>query len=273
MTWVLRSFIIILFIITRHKGLVERSIPTIAGAPIELCKVYNNIFYKNAIGTTTASTSADFYITGGNARDFRNNILQFASSQYLTNNSSSNSIGSTAANNLFAVNPLFVSEPNLLGPDGIGGTADDGFRLQRTSPAVNAGTYSSAPSFDILSNSRYTFFDIGAYEFQPKEACPDNRYIADVPNEAGTYYAGIQGSITVGLPEPPDTPRVSAEQATTPIGDGHITSIGTVVTGTSVVYDASRSITLLPGFQAQTGATFRTNLKGCPFFESSPVQK
>ena len=149
---------------------MERSIPTIAGAPIELCKVYNNIFYKNAIGTTTASTSADFYITGGNARDFRNNILQFASSQYLTNNSSSNSIGSTAANNLFAVNPLFVSEPNLLGPDGIGGTADDGFRLQRTSPAVNAGTYSSAPSFDILSNSRYTFFDIGAYEFQPKEA-------------------------------------------------------------------------------------------------------
>ena len=166
--------------------------PGIAGAPIDINRTYNNIFYKNAIGTNTTTTYADFFIER-NGRDFRNNILQFASSQYPLNNTP-NGIGATAANNLFAINPLFVSEINLPGPDNKGGTADDGFRLQRTSPAVNAGIYSSAPSFDILSNSRYSFFDIGAYEFQPSEACPDIRYVGDVPIEAGTYYAGSTGS-------------------------------------------------------------------------------
>lgn len=243
--------------------------PGIAGAPIDINRTYNNLFYKNAIGTNTASTYADFFIER-NGRDFKNNILQFTSSYYPLNKDP-NGIGATAAGNLFAVNPLFAGELNLLGPDGIGGTADDGFRLQRTSPAVNAGTYSSAPSFDILSNSRYTFFDIGAYEFQPKEACPDNRYIGDVPIESGTYYAGSTGSFPASVTEPINNQRISALEGILAMGDGHITSAGTVATATSVVFDASKSITLLPGFQTQAGALFRTNLQGCPFFESSSL--
>lgn len=243
--------------------------PGIAGAPIDINRSYNNIFYKNAIGTNTTTTYADFFIER-NGRDFRNNIMQFSSSQYPLNNTP-NGIGATAANNLFAVNPLFVSEINLPGPDNKAGTADDGFRLQRTSPAVNAGIYSSAPSFDILSNSRYSFFDIGAYEFQPKEACPDNRYVGDVPIEAGTYYAGSTGSFPASIPEPAKNQRIGAAEGIMAMGDGHITSAGTVTAATSVVFDASKSITLLPGFQAQTGATFRTNLQGCPFFEGGSV--
>lgn len=236
--------------------------PHLAGAFIELCKVYNNIFYKNAIGTNTTSTHADFYITGGNGREFKNNILQFASSQYPTNNSSSNSIGPTAANNLFAVNPLFANEIDLPGPDLLGGTPDDGLRLQRTSSAINVGSNSILiPSDDILSNQRYSIPDIGAYEFQPREACPEYRHIADVPIETGTHYAGFQSFIGSGTPELSKSLRVGATAA---FGDGYITSSGTVATGTSVVFDAAKSVTLLPGFQTQSGATFRTNLQGCP---------
>lgn len=243
----------------------------IAGVPIELCKVYNNIFYKNAIGTNTASTYADFYITGGNARNFRNNILQFASSQYPTNNSSSNSIGSTAANNLFAVNPLFANETNLLGNNMIGGTADDGLRLKSASPAVNTGISTLTPSSDILGNSRYSSYDIGAYEFQPKEACPDIRYVGEAPIEAGTYFAGSLGSFPASVPAPAKNLRTGGSEAILAVGDGHITSDGTVATGTLVVFDASKSIILLPGFQVQSGAVFRTNLQGCSFFDTSAL--
>lgn len=225
--------------------------PGIAGVPIDINKTYNNIFYKNAIGTNTTTIYADFFIER-NGRDFKNNILQFAASQYPLDKTP-NGIGATAANNLFAVNPLFVNETNLLGPDLIGGTTDDGLRLQRTSPAVDAGTYALAPSFDILNNLRYLVFDIGAYEFQPKEACPDNRYITDVPIEAGTHYAGRQDRFGFL------------------IGDGNITALGTVATGTNVVFDASKSVTLLPGFETQSGAVFRTSLQGCITFEATPV--
>lgn len=238
--------------------------PHIAGGFIDLCKVYNNIFYKNAIGTNTTSTYADFYITGGgNGRDFRNNILQFASSQYPINNSTSSSIGPTAVNNLFAVNPLFASETDLLGPDLMGGTPDDGLRLQKTSPAVNVGTSSYTPSTDIIGNNRYSIYDIGAYEFQPQEACPEFRFEGDVPIEAGTYYAGTS-ALSISTSEPKSNQRISGIEATKAFDDGYITSSGTVATGTSVVFDAAKGVTLLPGFQTQSGATFRTNLQGCP---------
>ena len=236
--------------------------PGIADAPIDINRSYNNIFYKNAISTNTSTIYADFFIER-NGRDFKNNILQFASAQYPLNNTP-NGIGTTSSGNLFAVNPLFANENNLLGLDGIGGTADDGLRLQKTSPAINAGTYSYSPSNDILSNFRYLAYDMGAYEFHPKEACPDIRYIADVPIEAGIHYAGTSGSFVAGPAQPTKNQRIGAAMA---IGDGYITAIGTVASSTSVVFDASKSITLLPGFQAQSGSVFRTNLQGCSFFE------
>lgn len=245
--------------------------PGIAGAPIDINRSYNNIFYKNAIGTNTTATYADFFIER-NGRDFKNNILQFASSQYPLNNTS-NGIGASSSGNLFAVNPLFADETDLVGPDGLGGTPDDGFRLRSNSPAVNAGTSSYVPSNDILSNNRYLFFDIGAYEFQPKEACPDHRYVGDVPIEAGTYYAGVSGSFVTNIPEPAKNQRSGAANALMDLGEGHITSDGTVAAATTVVFDASKSVTLLPGFQTQTGAVFRTNLQGCPFFEETSLPK
>ncbi len=188
--------------------------------------------------------------------------MQFAATQYSLGNVSGNGIGASASGNLFAVNPLFVSETDLLGPDLIGGTPDDGLRLQRTSPAINVGSNSIwIPSEDILSNQRYSISDIGAYEFQPREACPEYRHIADVPIDTGTHFAGFQSFIETSTPEPSKSLRVGATAA---FGDGYITSSGTVATGTSVVFDAAKSVTLLPGFQTQLGATFRTNLQGCP---------
>ena len=55
------------------------------------------------------------------------------------------------------------------------------------------------------------------------------------------------------------------------LGDGNITALGTVATGTNVVFDASKSVTLLPGFETQSGAVFRTNLQGCITFEAPPL--
>ena len=241
--------------------------PLIAGTFIDINRVYNNIFYKNAIITDVATPFADICVDAGNGRDFKNNILQLVSSQYPSNNSSPSSIGPAAAGNQFVANPLFANETNLLGIDGIAGTTDDGLRLQKTSSAINAGTYSFSPSNDILNNIRYLAYDIGAYEFQPKEACPDIRYIADVPIEAGTYYAGTTGFFTASE----KNQRIASPNATMASGDGHIIAVGTVASSTNVVFDASKSITLLPGFQAQSGAVFRTKLQGCSFFEGASI--
>ena len=217
--------------------------PGIAGLPIDINKTHNCIFYKNAIGTNTAGTYADFFIER-NGREFKNNLLQFTSSSYPLNNTPGG-IGATAADNLFAVNPLFRNESSPAGPDLIGATDDDGLALQRTSPAVNAGRYITAFSFDILGNNRYLPYDIGAYEWLPKEACAPYRYIADVPVEPGTHYAGTLSAT------------------------GNITAVGTIAAGAPVVFDASSSITLMPGFKTQAGAVFNTNLQGCPGSETS----
>ena len=53
---------------------------------------------------------------------------------YLANNPNN-----PGPNDLIGVDPMFVNPSNLLGPDGVMGTADDGFRLQPGSPACGAG--------------------------------------------------------------------------------------------------------------------------------------
>ncbi len=60
-------------------------------------------------------------------------------------------------------NPLFVNLADADGADNIFMTADDGLRLQCTSPAIGAGT-GSTPLVDILNLTRTVPLDVGAYE-------------------------------------------------------------------------------------------------------------
>lgn len=60
-------------------------------------------------------------------------------------------------------NPLFTNLADADGADNIFLTADDGLRLQCSSPAIGAGS-GTIPTVDILNLSRTATIDIGAYE-------------------------------------------------------------------------------------------------------------
>lgn len=64
--------------------------------------------------------------------------------------------------------PRFFEPTNVLGVDGLAGTADDGLRLKGCSPALNAGTNTGVTAQDIVGNTRVfnTTVDMGAYELQ-----------------------------------------------------------------------------------------------------------
>lgn len=128
------------------------------------------------------------------------------------------------------IDPQFVSNTNLAGPDNIFRTGDDGLALRRTSPAINAGQ--SPNDGDFLSNSFSSLPSLGAYEFMPKYACVGFRHVADNPIEAGTH-----------------------------ISYDKLTANGTVGSSTYVVFEANNQITLLPGFSTQNSAVFRADIK------------
>lgn len=64
------------------------------------------------------------------------------------------------------VNPQFLSPLNAIGADNCWLTADDGFIPQSSSPLINAGTLTGAPSTDIRDSLRTGNPDIGAYEYK-----------------------------------------------------------------------------------------------------------
>lgn len=88
---------------------------------------------------------------------------------------------------LISTDPMFVDPSNVKGPDNIWGTADDGLRLQSTSPAIDVvgdnslpfdtndldqdGDTTEALSLDIAGNARKqgNAMDLGAYEFNSSE--------------------------------------------------------------------------------------------------------
>jgi parallel beta-helix repeat protein len=121
----------------------------------------NNIFWGNKIGTDATVQGADYYNNNG-TNTFNNNILQLASSNYI---GFSYDLG-TAANNIFATDPLFVNTADIDGADNIHRTADDGLRLQTGSPAIDAGDPAiTTPLTDITGATRGAVpFDLGAYE-------------------------------------------------------------------------------------------------------------
>jgi parallel beta-helix repeat protein len=126
----------------------------------------NNIFWANKTGSDATIQSADYYADGTNGNTFKNNILQLAASNYPVSNTGNYAIGTSATDNIFATNPLFVNAADPDGADNIWRTADDGLRLACGSPAYNTGTNTDAPATDILGTARPQFstVDMGAYE-------------------------------------------------------------------------------------------------------------
>lgn len=62
------------------------------------------------------------------------------------------------------IDPLFINTANVIGPDNIWITADDGLALQPCSLCIAAGNTVGAPATDILGNIRPTPPSMGAYE-------------------------------------------------------------------------------------------------------------
>jgi hypothetical protein len=114
--------------------------------------VTNNIVVSNngtGIVTETDGTCTETYQS-----TFLNNLLYGNMAAYGIK--SSNTVSGTVT-----LAPLFVNFVS----SGSGGD----YHLQSTSPAINAGTPTGAPSYDLDGYSRPydRAFDIGAYEYHP----------------------------------------------------------------------------------------------------------
>lgn len=78
-------------------------------------------------------------------------------------------LGIDGGGNIMA-DPLFMDAAHPAGADGLWRTADDGLMLRTKSPCVNSGDTLDAPEQDILGFSRGVRPDIGAYEYQARNA-------------------------------------------------------------------------------------------------------
>ncbi|UBM58801.1 hypothetical protein LAG90_18550 [Marinilongibacter aquaticus] len=191
---------------------------------------YNNIFWANDINGNTADTNADFYNYQADNL-FTYNGMQFSQGHYTSTGSGTRDLGSGATGNTFAVDPLFLSENQPRGADNVYGTADDGFALTSGSPFVNRFS-PNGPSSDITGASRDGSPDWGAYEFGASN-CPENL-------------------MPTGL--------ISTDQK----ADAYVSTSGsnTIDSGAAVGYQAGHYITLNPGFSAEAGSVFRTEIQG-----------
>ena len=136
-------------------------------------RLYNCISWGNAAGTTIWDpgrgqfvTTPDVFNSGSGSLETRRSIIQT-----LTWNHGSVSESHTGS---LSSNPLFQSP---LGTDGQPATADDNFRLQSTSPALDRADANQAPALDYEYNPRFdqagaannglgspNFVDVGPYE-------------------------------------------------------------------------------------------------------------
>ena len=107
------------------------------------CAVYNNTVYNNGYGISVSYQA--------NGTIIKNNIF-YGNLQAVINNG----VGTSLSNNL-TTDPKFVSLGNY------------DFRLQSTSPAIDAGASITEVATDIIGTPRpqRATYDIGAFEFLP----------------------------------------------------------------------------------------------------------
>ena len=122
----------------------------------------SNPTFKNCIywGNEATGTGHQFFLLGGATVDIIYSNID------LTGQVNPHVISGTGIANT-GNNPLFVNIALGAGGDGIWLTADDGLRLQASSPGINAGDNTGVSAIDILSNPRITntIVDMGAYEY------------------------------------------------------------------------------------------------------------
>lgn len=127
--------------------------------------VYNNVFWKNKIGSRDTLYGTDY--RGDGVHTFKNNALQLKATSYGTTNNNGFTVSS--ANNHFAADPVFTQSSNPAGLDNAWGTSDDGLQLHRNSPMVDTGDNALFPfgiTMDVKGHSRMSGakIDLGAYE-------------------------------------------------------------------------------------------------------------
>lgn len=119
----------------------------------------NCIFWNNTPTTSSVAGRNEIYSQETRSQywpTFNNCIIRDATGSPL-------SVTNTVTSNVLNGNPLFVNYNDGDGADNIWGTADDGLRLQCSSPAVGTGT-GTTPTTDFLGLTRTAVLDIGAYE-------------------------------------------------------------------------------------------------------------
>ena len=117
--------------------------------------------FKNCIfwGNEASGTGPQFFLLGGATFTVTYSVIN------LTGQNNPHVLSGAGTGNI-STNPLFVNITSGVGADNQWLTADDGLRLQSSSPAVDQGNNTGVPATDILSNPRIinTTVDMGAYE-------------------------------------------------------------------------------------------------------------
>ncbi len=161
---------------------------------INTAYIYNNVFYSTLpLGYKLQDKPASY---------FYNNIFDVASAVYPSQTNFSNNcyFGHTPdVNDPYKVvaDPKFVGPLTTVGGDDFGATTTDIFKLQPSSPCINAGKSITTPvgngGFDFWGNPLYagTYADIGAHEVVGGSNPPPAPVtFTDDPASASVVYTG-----------------------------------------------------------------------------------
>lgn len=159
--------------------------------------VENCTFLQNSFGSTNSPNAVINSWTGmsaiiANNIFSSNNISSFSWSTTNVNFITSNLTdrATSASNNLLA-SAIFYNKSNILGRDGILGTADDGLYLVTNSPGIGSANTNYSPATDITGKLRNTSLgiDVGAYDIHATSGLRQTITFPSLPSK--TYWYGM----------------------------------------------------------------------------------
>jgi hypothetical protein len=153
-----------------------------------------------------------------------------------------------------SADPLFFNASDPNGTDNIWRTADDGISIQSTSPAINAGTSTGAPTTDITAALRTGNPDMGAYEYAAP-ACLTPTGLTSSPVSTTSQ------SVSWTCAGCPGTFNVEYGPAGFTLGTGTVIANATnpqVITGLTAATNYQFYVTQNCGGSASTAASFTT---------------